>query len=519
MNDKEYMRLALQLAKKGCGWTSPNPMVGAVVVKEGRIIGQGWHQRYGQAHAERNALASCTEDPQGATLYVTLEPCCHYGKQPPCVDAILDAGIHRVVVGSADPNPLVAGKGIAILRAHGIDVTENVLQEECDALNKVFFHYITTKRPFVSMKYAMTMDGKIATYTGASKWITGEIARNHVQRQRHRFRGIMVGVGTILADDPLLTCRIEGGRDPVRIICDTHLRTPLQSQVVMTAKQVPTILATCCGDPEKQAAYQQAGCRVLCLEAHCGHVNLLQLMEQLGQEQIDSILLEGGGTLNWSALESGIVQQVQAYIAPKLFGGRDAKAPIEGAGVPLPVLEGTRIGDSIAVNGICLTVRQLFPDSFAADVMHETLNRSALAQLTVGSAVNLERAMPANGRFGGHIVAGHVDGVGRIANIRKDDTAIWYTIHADSAILRYVVEKGSITIDGISLTVAAVEPTGFSVSTIPHTVRQTNLNQRHKGDFVNLETDVVGKYIERLLPSETPKQNTLTKEMLLRCGF
>lgn len=160
MNDKEYMRLALQLAKKGCGWTSPNPMVGAVVAKEGRIIGQGWHQRYGQAHAERNALASCTEDPQGATLYVTLEPCCHYGKQPPCVDTILDAGIHRVVVGSADPNPLVAGKGIAILRAHGIDVTENVLQEECDALNKVFFHYITTKRPFVSMKYAMTMDGK-----------------------------------------------------------------------------------------------------------------------------------------------------------------------------------------------------------------------------------------------------------------------------------------------------------------------------------------------------------------------
>ena len=336
MNDKDYMRLALQLAKKGCGWTSPNPMVGAVVVKEGRIIGQGWHQKYGQVHAERNALASCTEDPQGATMYVTLEPCCHYGKQPPCVDAILDAGIHRVVVGSADPNPLVAGKGIAFLRAHGIDVTENVLQGECDALNKVFFHYITTKRPFVSIKYAMTMDGKIATYTGASKWITGEIARNHVQRQRQRFRGIMVGVGTVLADDPLLTCRIEGGRDPVRIICDTHLRTPLQSQVVTTAKQVPTILATCCGDPEKQAAYQQAGCRVLCLEERCGHVNLPQLMERLGQEQIDSILLEGGGTLNWSALESGLVQQVQAYIAPKLFGGRDTKTPIEGAGVSFP---------------------------------------------------------------------------------------------------------------------------------------------------------------------------------------
>lgn len=336
MNDKEYMRLALQLAKKGCGWTSPNPMVGAVVVKEGRIIGQGWHQRYGQAHAERNALASCTEDPQGATLYVTLEPCCHYGKQPPCVDAILDAGIHRVVVGSADPNPLVAGKGIAILRAHGIDVTENVLQEECDALNKVFFHYITTKRPFVSMKYAMTMDGKIAAFTGASKWVTGETARSHVQRQRHRFRGIMVGVGTVLADDPLLTCRMENGRNPVRVICDTHLRTPPQAQVVITADQIPTILATCCADLERQAVYQRAGCQVLCLNEKNGHVDLQQLMERLGREQIDSILLEGGGTLNWAALECGIVQQVQAYIAPKLFGGRDAKTPVEGVGVPAP---------------------------------------------------------------------------------------------------------------------------------------------------------------------------------------
>ena len=183
------------------------------------------------------------------------------------------------------------------------------------------------------------------------------------------------------------------------------------------------------------------------------------------------------------------------------------------------VLEGTGIGDSIAVNGICLTVTQLFPDGFSADVMHETLNRSSLARLTAGSRVNLERAMAANGRFGGHIVAGHVDGVGRIANIRRDDTAVWYTVHAGPEILRYVVEKGSITIDGISLTVAAVDGEGFSVSTIPHTVAQTNLNQRHRGDPVNLEADVVGKYIEKLLRPEAPKQNTLTKEMLLRCGF
>lgn len=212
MNDTEYMRLALELAKKGCGWTSPNPMVGAVIVKDGQIIGQGWHERYGQPHAERNALASCAVDPEGATMYVTLEPCCHFGKQPPCVNAILEAGISRVVVGSADPNPLVSGKGIAALRVQGVAVTEGVLREECDALNRIFFHFITTKRPFVSMKYAMTMDGKIATVTGASKWITREAARADVQQQRHRFSGIMVGVGTILADDPLLTCHMENGK-------------------------------------------------------------------------------------------------------------------------------------------------------------------------------------------------------------------------------------------------------------------------------------------------------------------
>ena len=265
MNDAEYMRLALALAERGRGWTAPNPMVGAVIVKDGAVIGQGWHERYGEPHAERNALASCTADPAGGTMYVTLEPCCHHGKQPPCVDAILTSGIRRVVIGSADPNPLVAGKGVAILRSHGVEVTENVLREECDALNRIFFHYITTGRPFVCMKYAMTMDGKIAAFTGASKWVTGETARCHVQQQRHRFRGIMVGVGTVLADDPLLTCRMENGRNPVRIICDTHLRTPPQAQVVATADQIPTILATCCAAPERQAVYQRAGCQVLCI--------------------------------------------------------------------------------------------------------------------------------------------------------------------------------------------------------------------------------------------------------------
>lgn len=336
MDDQKYMRIALELAENGCGWTAPNPMVGAVIVKDGRIIGKGYHERYGQPHAERNALADCAESPKGADMYVTLEPCCHHGKQPPCVDAILEAGIRRVIIGSDDPNPLVAGKGIQILRAHGVDVTEHVLKKECDELNEVFFYYIQTGMPYVVMKYAMTLDGKIAAYTGESKWITGKAAREHVQQMRHRYRAIMAGVGTVLADDPLLTCRMEGGRNPVRIICDSALRTPMTAQVVTTAAQVPTILATCCMDDRKYVPYVEAGCRILAVEGQDGHVDLRALMKRLGQEYIDSILLEGGGTLNWSALESGIVRKVQAYIAPKIFGGQSAKTPVEGAGFPSP---------------------------------------------------------------------------------------------------------------------------------------------------------------------------------------
>lgn len=328
--------MALELAKKGTGRTAPNPLVGAVIVKDGRVIGQGWHERYGEAHAERNALTSCQESPEGAVMYVTLEPCCHHGRQPPCTDAILTSGIRRVVIGSDDPNPLVAGKGIQLLRAQGITVTTGILREDCDRINAVFFHYIQTGLPYVVMKYAMTLDGKIAAYTGASKWITGEAAREHVHQQRHRYTAIMAGVGTVLADDPLLTCRIPDGKNPIRIICDSKLSTPLTAQIIQTARQVPTILATCCTEQKRQLAYETAGCRVLTAESKNGRVDLRKLVQQLGREGIDSILLEGGGTLHWAALESGIVQKVQAYIAPKLLGGQSAKTPIEGQGFPTP---------------------------------------------------------------------------------------------------------------------------------------------------------------------------------------
>ena len=211
VTDQDYMKRAIELAKKGEGWTNPNPMVGAVIVKDGRIIGEGYHARCGELHAERNAIASLTESAEGATLYVTLEPCCHYGKTPPCTEAILEQKIKKVVIGSRDPNPKVAGKGAKILRDAGVAVVEDFMRDKCDELNPIFFHYITTKTPYVVMKYAMTLDGKIATKTGASKWITQEAARREVQYMRHRYMGIMVGIGTVLADDPMLNVRTKYG--------------------------------------------------------------------------------------------------------------------------------------------------------------------------------------------------------------------------------------------------------------------------------------------------------------------
>lgn len=333
MTDEAYMRYALELAKKGEGAVNPNPLVGAVIVKDGEIIGEGWHERYGELHAERNAFKNCKKSAKGATLYVTLEPCCHYGKTPPCTEAIIENQIKRVVVGSMDTNPKVAGKGVAILREAGIEVETGVWKEECDAVNEVFFHYIETKTPFVVMKYAMTMDGKIATVSGKSKWITGEAARENVQKDRNRYMAIMVGVGTVLADNPSLTCRIPGGRNPIRIICDTNLRTPLDCTLVQTANTVKTIIATAAQDAEKQKAYEKFGVEILKVPEKEGHIDLNLLMKELGARGIDGVLLEGGGTLNFSALQSHIVNKVQAYIAPKIFGGATAKSPVEGAGV------------------------------------------------------------------------------------------------------------------------------------------------------------------------------------------
>lgn len=342
MAEEQFMKRAIELAKQGSGWTAPNPLVGAVVVKNGQVIGEGYHRKYGELHAERNALAACSEDPAGATLYVTLEPCCHYGKTPPCTEIIIEKKIAKVVIGSRDPNPKVAGKGARILREHGIEVVEDYMREACDALNPVFFHYITTKTPYVVLKFAMTLDGKIATRTGASKWITGEAARNHVHQLRGRYAGILAGIGTVLADDPMLNCRIDGANQPLRIILDSQLRIPMGSRLVRSAKEYPLLIV--CNesnrDREEGASriqkLEEAGAKVWTLPEKNGHPDLNVLMQRLGEEKIDSVLIEGGGTVNEAALKAHIVHHVYAYIAPKIFGGEDAKTPVEGSGIRLP---------------------------------------------------------------------------------------------------------------------------------------------------------------------------------------
>lgn len=330
--DRKYMARALQLALRGAGHTRPNPMVGAVLVKDGRIIGEGWHKQYGGPHAEVNAFASATEDPEGATLYVSLEPCSHYGKTPPCADLIIRKKVARVVAALEDPNPLVSGRGFRKLRANGIWVTVGVLAEEARHINDVFLTYVTRKRPFVLYKAAMSLDGKIACHTGESQWISSEKSREEVQRLRGILSGIMVGAGTVIADNPRLTCRMEEYENPARIIVDGKLRVPVESRIFHEPGR-NIILTTSEASPEKKKALEKLGVEMIEADSEePGKVDLKSAMLALGIKGIDGILLEGGPTLAASALEAGIIDAVRFYIAQKIIGGREAPSPFAGTG-------------------------------------------------------------------------------------------------------------------------------------------------------------------------------------------
>ncbi|MBO8127574.1 MAG: bifunctional diaminohydroxyphosphoribosylaminopyrimidine deaminase/5-amino-6-(5-phosphoribosylamino)uracil reductase RibD [Peptococcaceae bacterium] len=344
--DAEYMRMALDLAVKARGRTSPNPMVGAVIVKDGQVIGRGFHTRAGQPHAEIEALRDAGEKAREATLYVNLEPCCHTGRTGPCTEAILSAGIRRVVIAMRDPNPLVAGKGIARLREHGVEVTENVLYDEARRLNEVFIKYITTRRPFIVLKAAMSLDGKIATRTGESRWITGDEARRYVHELRDRYDCILVGINTVLQDNPSLTTRLPGreGRDPVRIILDSLARTPLDAKVVGNNSTAKTIIAvTGKASASKVQALREAGVEVLT----CGdgpQVSLKELMAVLGEQSLTSILVEGGSRVHASFLAQKLVDKVVWFVAPKIIGGERAPGPVGGAGIAR-MSEAVRLSD------------------------------------------------------------------------------------------------------------------------------------------------------------------------------
>jgi diaminohydroxyphosphoribosylaminopyrimidine deaminase/5-amino-6-(5-phosphoribosylamino)uracil reductase len=334
--DQHWMRRALELAGRARGRTSPNPMVGAVLVKGGQVLGEGFHAYAGSDHAEVIALREGGSAAAGATLYVSLEPCCHYGRTPPCVEQIVQAGIHRVVAACEDPNPAVSGKGISALRAAGLRVEAGLLAEEAERLNEAFFTHVRTGRPFVTLKVAASLDGKIATRTGESRWITGESARRRVHQLRNEMDAVLVGIGTVLRDNPLLTTRlgIAEQRDPIRVIVDNLARLPLRAQVVNRASTAPTLLAVSQMAPRtKLEALEREGIQVIVVESSPRRVSLERLMEALGKRGILSIMVEGGAEINASALREGIVDKVLVFLAPILIGGKSTPTAVGGDGI------------------------------------------------------------------------------------------------------------------------------------------------------------------------------------------
>ncbi len=338
--DEKYMRMAIELAKRGAGAVNPNPMVGAVVVKNGKVIGEGYHKFFGGPHAEVYALEDAGKEVEGAAIYVTLEPCSHYGKTPPCAKKIIDMGIKKCFIGSSDPNPKVAGKGVAMLKKAGIEVVENVLKEECDEINQVFFKYIKTRIPYLFIKCGITLDGKIALSNGISKWITNSIAREKVQFYRNKFMGIMVGINTVLTDNPSLTARVENGVNPFRIIVDPCLKIDENCKVVKNNEDEKTVVITSQKNlflEDTENTEIQIKQKKLCKENKVKFIfidgekfSFKKMLEEIGKTGIDSVLLEGGETLISLAFEENVIDGGEIFIANKILGDSSAKPFISG---------------------------------------------------------------------------------------------------------------------------------------------------------------------------------------------
>lgn len=339
-SDARYMQQALRLAGRAVGHTRPNPLVGCVIVREGRVVGKGYHQRAGEPHAEVLALRQAGEAARGATVYVTLEPCSHHGRTPPCADALVQAGVGRVVAAMTDPNPQVAGRGVQRLQGAGIAVTEGVCEADAQRLNQPFVTWMTRGRPLVTLKMAASLDGKTATHTGESQWITGPLARQRVQRMRACHDLILVGIGTVLADNPRLNCRLRGGRDPIRLVVDSTLRTPLDAAILTSSAQAGVWIAITERAPEaRQRAMRslaEAGVSVellVCRATPSGRVDLGDLMARLGKRDILSVLTESGAVLNAALLDAGVVDRLALFLSPQLIGGQGAVGLLHGDGV------------------------------------------------------------------------------------------------------------------------------------------------------------------------------------------
>lgn len=359
MTEEAWMRRALRLAARARGRTAPNPMVGTVLVRDGAVVGEGYHHAAGGPHAEVEALRAAGPAARGATCCVTLEPCCHFGRTPPCVDALIAAGVTRVVAAMIDPFPRVAGGGAEALRRAGIAVEVGLLETEARRLNEVYLKYVTQRLPFVTLKMAMTLDGKIATASGDSRWVTGEAARKAVHRWRAQSQAVMIGIGTALADDPQLTARSRGARQPIRVVVDARAQLPLNSQIGRTLREPPTIVAASVSAPAEQCrALEAAGAVVLRLPERAGRVALRELMLELARREISTVLVEGGAELAAGLLVEDLVDRVVFFIGPKLLGGRSAPGPIGGSGhalmrdaLPIQDLTLRRFGADVALMG------------------------------------------------------------------------------------------------------------------------------------------------------------------------
>jgi diaminohydroxyphosphoribosylaminopyrimidine deaminase/5-amino-6-(5-phosphoribosylamino)uracil reductase len=358
MDDEQWMKRVLRLAEKGKGRTSPNPMVGAILVKGDKLVGEGYHVKAGEAHAEVVALQRAREKARGAILYLNLEPCTHYGKTPPCAPQVIQAGVKRVIIGMEDPNPLVKGKGVEILKRAGVDVEVGILEKECRRLNEAFCKYILKKEPFVILKAATTLDGKIATRNGDSKWISGEASRRFVHKLRNQVDGVLVGIGTVLKDDPLLTARIRGGRDPYRIILDSRLKISEEARVIGTSPSRAIIVTTELAPRDKIERLEKRGVQILIFGSKEERINLRSCLSKLGEMGMMNLMVEGGSEVNGSFLDEGLIDKVLLFLSPKLIGDHQALGIFGGRGVSnlqeaiaLKEMKTRRIGEDMLLEG------------------------------------------------------------------------------------------------------------------------------------------------------------------------